>query len=111
MVLNFVRFLGEMVSGKGRGEAPPSEVSLTSCLLEEVDTAVSRKLSQGEELALSPSGDRVAVLKGAKVAGLLPESECARVARLLEGKAGLSCRVGMVDGGQGVVRVRICIRM
>lgn len=111
MVLNFARFVGELLSGKGRENPPATEVVLTACALEEVDEAVSRKLAQGEELALAAHGERVAALKGGKAAGLLPRAECARVARLLEGKTGLCCRVGMVDAGQGLVRVRILIRM
>lgn len=111
--------LGGMFAKRPDRPEPLGEVSVVTCGLVDVDDAVCARLSVGEELPLKLDEDgRVAVTRAKSKTqapmGYLPERESPHVAKLMEGRANLGCRVVQVERGQGqggLVRVRISIRM
>jgi len=111
--------LGGMFAKRPDRPEPLGEVSVATCGLVDIDDAACARLSVGEDLPLSLSEDgRVAVARAKSKTqtpmGYLPERESPHVAKLMEGRANLGCRVVQVERGQGrsgLVRVRISIRM
>jgi len=111
--------LGGMFAKRPDKPEPLGEVSVATCGLVDVDEAACARLGVGEDLPLSLCGDgRVAVMrvraKTQAPVGYLPERESPHVAKLMEGRATLGCRVVQMERAQGqggLVRVRITIRM
>jgi len=119
MVWQIFEKLGGMLAKRADGPEPLGEVSVATCGLEDVDEAACASLSVGEELSLKlDEHDRVAVMRARSKAqapvGYLPARESPHVAKLMEGRASLGCRVVQMERGRGqdaLVRVRITIRM
>jgi hypothetical protein len=119
MAWTILEKLGGMFTNRPDKHEPLGEVSVATCGLVDVDEAICARLGVGEDLPLSLCGDgRVAVMRASSKTqapvGYLPERESPHVARLMEGRATLGCRVVQMERGQGqgrLVRVRITIRM
>lgn len=119
MAWQIIEKLGGMFARRADGPDPLGEVSVATCGLEDVDEAACARLNVGEELPLKLGEDgRVAVMrtrsKTQATVGYLPGCESPHVAKLMEGRATLGCRVVQMERGHGqgaMVRVRITIRM
>lgn len=117
MAWTILEKLGGMFANRPDKPEPLGEVSVATCGLVDVDEEVCARLGVGEDLPLSLCGDgRVAVTRARSKTqapvGYLPERESPHVAKLMEGRATLGCRVVQMERGQGgLVRVRITIRM